>query len=89
MSKSADVYCDCSNAPPWPPLLRLAAPGPDRYYLCTRCGRTRKELCRPDGTVQQTLYYGRDELEALPPAIASQVRQALRPRPRQLRLFEE
>jgi hypothetical protein len=49
----------------------------------------RKELCRLDGTIQAVLYYERDELEALPPAIISQVQDALQPRPVQLGLFEE
>jgi len=89
MTPPADAYCDCAGAPPWPPLLRLSAPGPDRYYLCRRCGRVRKELCRPDGTIQAVLYYERDRAEALPPAVAGQVQQVLQPRPEQLRLFEE
>ncbi len=80
-----ETRCSCSGAPPWPPLLRLTTPGPDRYYLCTRCGRVRKELCRADGTVQRVLYY--DEIDALPPKVAGEVRRILGDGPEQLALF--
>ena len=41
--------CDCCR--PWPKMVRLGFRGPDRYFLCSRCGCIRWETAAGPGLV--------------------------------------
>jgi hypothetical protein len=51
------IVCDCTAAPPWPRMRRLHVAGTGRWYLCRECGALREEVCRGDGTIQETRWH--------------------------------
>lgn len=55
MSKP-EAYCDCTGSPPWPPMMRLHAGTPNRYYLCRVCGAIREDVYRK-GAIVTTHWY--------------------------------
>lgn len=73
------TFCNCTGAPPWPGMARLAASvaRPDRYFVCPECGAIREEICRADGSIEQVRWHTRDQWEALPAMVAEQARRTL------------
>ena len=82
------TFCDCTAAPPWPAMMRLHVAGVNRYYLCRRCSTIREHVCRPDGTILETLWHQATS-DGLPGAVAERAREMLdRAEYEQLGLFE-
>jgi len=67
--------CDCRR--PLPDMVRLAAPGLDRYYLCPTCGTIRVELASRPGLVDEVRFVAADDAQ-LPAAVHDQARVILR-----------
>ena len=82
------IVCDCTAAPPWPPMTRLHVAGTSRWYLCRRCGAVREEVCRVDGTILETRWHSEGG-DGLPGVVAGEVGELMeRVECEQLGLFE-
>ncbi len=81
------VVCDCTAAPPWPPMTRLHVAGTSRWYLCRRCGAVREDVCRGDGTILGTRWL--EPGDGLPDVVGGEVGELMeRVEYEQLGLFE-
>lgn len=81
-----EAYCDCTGFPPWPPMVRLHAGGPNRYYLCRECGAVREDIYREGGIVAHRWHDAPDG--TLPWAVRMEAKAILEmPRGEQLELW--
>lgn len=83
-----EARCDCTSSPPWPPMIRLHAGGPDRYYLCPACGAVREDIYRDRAIVARCWHDAPDR--TLPKPVREEALQILQaPYGDQLSTWEE
>ena len=65
-----EAHCDCTGSPPWPPMIRLHAGGPNRYYLCRECGAVREDFYQSGAIVDRHWHDAPDGM--LPAAVTEE-----------------
>ena len=82
-----ETYCDCTGNPPWPPMIRLHAGGPNRYY-CPECGAVKEEVYQGGAIVDHRWHDAPDGV--LPEAVREEALETLAaPKGEQLALWKE
>ena len=52
--------CCVCEGPPWLPMIPLHVGGPNRWYVCPRCGMVRQEMYQPGRGTASVIYHDLD-----------------------------
>jgi hypothetical protein len=68
--------CDCSR--PWPEMVRLGIAGPERYFVCSRCGCIRHETAKGPGLIGDVSFHHVDD-PMIPESVWREARRVMNP----------